>query len=69
MNKIYTFLVAAEESEKLEALLNIFRIGLNEWDRSKTFEVQGHRLINYTIVCEEERFVSITNLMNGIRAY
>lgn len=69
MKKIYTLLVAAEESEKVEKLLNTFRIGLNEWDKTKTLEVHGHRLISYTIVCEEEVFVSITNLMNGVRAY
>lgn len=69
MNKIFTFLSTVEESERLESLLNTFRIGLNNWDKSKVFEVQGHKLINYTIVTNEETFRSLTTEMNAQRMY
>lgn len=69
MNKVYTILVSENETTRMEKTLNTFRIGLNDWDRSKTLEVQNVRVVNYTIVCSEELFASIVNVMNGTRVY
>lgn len=69
MNKVYTMLISENETTLLEKTLNTFRIGLNDWDRSKTFELQNVRVVNYTIVCSEELFASIVNVMNGLRVY
>lgn len=69
MKKIFTMLVVAEDTNRMESVLNTFRIGLNDWDRTKTFEIDGVKLVNYTILCEENQFTSIVNQMNGTRVY
>lgn len=69
MKKIFTFLVTVEETKKLESLLNTFRIGLNDWDKSRIFAFQGHKIVNYTIITDEETFESLTEQMNGTRTY
>lgn len=69
MRRIYTLLVVAEDTNRVESILNAFRIGLNDWDRSKVFEVPGAKLVNYTILCEEDQFTSIVNQMNATRVY
>lgn len=56
MNKIFNLLVKVEGTRKLESLLNTFRIGLNDWDKSKVFELQGRKVVNYTILTDEETF-------------
>ena len=69
MKKVYTMLVGENETTNMEKTLNSFRIGLNEWDRTKMFDVQGSRFVNYTIICSEDQFESIVNVMNGQRVY
>ena len=69
MKKIFTMLVVEEDAKRMENVLNKIRIGLNDWDRSKTFENLGVKLVNYTILCEDDQFESIVNLMNGTRVY
>ena len=70
MNKlVYTMLIVAEDRERMEKVLNTYRIGLDEWDKTKTFELNGVKLINYTIVCENDVFNSIVETMNGTRVY
>ena len=63
MKMIYTVLVYENYTAQLESLLNRFRVNLNDWDRSKVFDLNGARLVNYTIACTEDIYVSITNLM------
>lgn len=70
MNKlVFTMLVVAEDRERMEKVLNTYRIGLDEWDKTKIFELNGVKLINYTIVCENSVFNSIVETMNGTRVY
>ena len=69
MKKVYTMLVTEMDTARMEKILNTFRVGLNDWDKSKVFTIQGFRMVNYTIVCEEELFTSIVNVMNGTRVY
>ena len=61
MKNIYTILVTVEETSMLEKLFNMYRIGLNDWDKTKPLDFQGAKVINYTIVCEENVFTSIVN--------
>lgn len=67
--KVFTMLAVADDRERMEKVLNTYRIGLNEWDKTKIFDLQGTKLINYTIVCEENVFNSIVETMNGTRVY
>lgn len=69
MKKIFTITVGIQETERMEKLLNAFRIGLNDWDKSKIFNIQNMKLVNYTILCEEDLFTSIVNQMNATRVY
>lgn len=69
MKKVYTLLVLATEVENTERILNAFRVGLNERDHSRVLYVDNTAVVNYTIVCEEEIFVSIVNVINGTRVY
>lgn len=69
MKKIFTIVVTEEEGVKLEGLFNKFQIEMNDWEGSKIFEVQGFKLRTYTVVCDEETFNDITELMNGQRVY
>lgn len=66
---VYTILVGVAEFEKLEKNLNRFRIGLNDWDKTKIFNVSGCEVIHYTIICDEETFISLTKVVNGTRIY
>lgn len=67
MKKVYTYLVYASECSNLEKVLNTFRVNLNDWDKTRTLTINGVSLVNYTIICEESVYVSITNVMNSIR--
>ncbi len=67
--KVFTMLVVVGDRERMEKVLNSYRIGLNDWDKTKIFDLQGTQLINYTIVCEESIFNSIVKTMNGTRVY
>lgn len=66
MKQIYTVLVYEQYTAHLESMLNSFRIGMNDWDRSKTFEFNGERVVNYTIMCTEEIYSSIMNLLYAV---
>ena len=69
MKQLYTMLVWTNSMDRMEKLLGQFRIGLNEWDKTRAFDYQGGQVVSYTILCDESVFVSITNIMNGITVY
>lgn len=69
MKKLYTFTITEDECSALESLLNNFRVCLNDWDKSKKFNVQGHEFRVYTIVCDEDTFDSFVIHMNAQRVY
>ena len=65
MKKIYTVLVYEYDTTRIEKLLNVYRVGLNDWDRTKVFELNGERVVNYTIACTEDVYKTIrTSLYN-----
>lgn len=63
MKMFYSVLVGEGFVSRMESLLNALRIGLNDWDKSKVFEYNGARLINYTIVCTAETYETIVNYL------
>ena len=65
MKEIYVKPISPDKTEKLEKLLNQFRIGLNDWDRTKVLNYNGRELVVYTVVCEKDTWVSISNLMKN----
>lgn len=69
MKRIFNMLVMENDTARLESLLNALRIGLNDWDKTKTFCTRDARFVNYTVVCEEDVFTYIVNIMNGTRVY
>ena len=69
MKKLYTMYVAEHEVTTLENILNMFRIGLNDRDRTKGFGTPGSMVYVYAFICTENEFVSIMNVMNGTRLY
>ena len=70
MKKIYTMLVVASDCERMEKSLNMFHVGLNDWDKSKAFKVADTiEVVNYTILCDDETFTSVTEVMNGTRVF
>ena len=66
MKSIYTVLVYENYTAQVESLLNRFRVGLNDWDRSKVFELNGERVVNYTIACTEDVHTSIVNYLYNV---
>lgn len=66
MKRIYNALVYENSTAAMESVLNRFRVGLNDWDRSKVFEIQNRRVVNYTIVCDEETYQDIVNMMKSV---
>jgi hypothetical protein len=66
MKQIYNVLVYENYTAKLESLLNGFRVGLNDWDRTKVFEIQNQRVVNYTIACDDETYKSIVDALNKV---
>lgn len=66
MKQIYNVLVYESYTAKMESLLNGFRVGLNDWDRTRVFELQNERVVNYTIACDDETYQSIINALNNV---
>lgn len=66
MKLVYNLLVLENCTARVETLFNRLRVGLNDWDRSKVFELNGTRLVNYTIVCTREQYDSIKESMYNV---
>ena len=66
MKQFNVMLVREDQTSAMERVLNMFRIGLNEWDRTRVLYYQGYGYVNYTIVCTEEVFTSIKDVMNQV---
>ena len=63
MKKLHIKAVATNMTTKMEKVLNTFRIGMNDWDKTKTFNTQGQDVVIYTILCEDDTFESIKEIM------
>lgn len=66
MNKmVYTLLVVKESCAKVESILQRYRIGLNDWDKTKELRVCDGTMINYTIICEPTTYEDIMSTYYG----
>ena len=63
MKNFYAILVREEQTANMESVLNKFRVGLNEWDRTRVLYSNGHGYVNYTIICTEDVFKSIKRMV------
>ena len=64
MKKFYCILVREDQTTTMEKALNRFRIGLNEWDRTRVLYSDGVGYVNYTIICTDKTFRSIFQIVN-----
>lgn len=67
MKTLNALVVKPEECQKIESLFNKFLIDMNDWDRSKKFEVKGCEVVVYNVVCDEDTYKSIKNLIKESR--
>lgn len=65
MKQVFVKVVWAEDTAKMEKTLNIYRVGLNDWDRTKVLNYNGRGIINYTIVCTQETYDAINQAMES----
>lgn len=65
MKDMFVKLVLVEDTAKMEKILNMYRVGLNDWDRSKVFNYKGSNLVNYTIMCTRETYDAIVSAMKN----
>lgn len=63
MKQIYAILVLEKQMDAIERLLNLYRVGLNDWTKCRVRRRQG-AYIKYCIMCTADTFESITNIVN-----
>lgn len=63
MMNIFNRRIEVSDINKMEKLLNVFKVGLNNWNRSEAYSVNGKAYVNYTIRCSENTFVGIMSGM------
>lgn len=64
MKKFYNMVVRVDQTVTMEKALNRLRIGLNEWDRTRVLYSNGVGYVNYTIICTDETYASIYQVIN-----
>lgn len=64
MKNIYNITVYVGDSAKMESTLGAFRIGMNDWAKTRVLDWNGSKIISYTVLCDENTFESIMNIMN-----
>lgn len=65
MKNMYNMMVYINDAEKFEKALNRLRIGLNDWDKTRVMILNGERVVNYTVICEQSVCESIINIMRS----
>ena len=61
--QLYNLSIVEDHANRLESLLVSFRIGFNDWDKTRVFETESGRLIVYTIFCKESTINSIVTCL------
>lgn len=64
MKKFYNMVIREDQTVTMEKALNRFRIRLNEWDRTRVLYSNGVGYVNYTIICTDETYGSIYQIVN-----
>ena len=65
MKKVFVNVVRVEDAARMEKILNVCRVSMNDWDRTKVFELNGVNFIIYNIVCEPEIHETINSAIKG----
>lgn len=66
-NGLNIIAVRLEECSKIEKLFNMFRIGLNDWDVSRKFDLDGLPIAIYIVKCYDSSVIeSIKNQIKNI---
>ena len=66
MARVYSILVDAANINRMDSVLNRFRIGLHNWDRSRVLMYQGREVVNYTVICTEDEYAAIMDTLNNV---
>lgn len=69
MKGFYTILLSYEDCGRFESMLNMLRISLNDWDKTKTFDYNSTKIVNYTILCTEDVFNTISHQIKAWYVY
>lgn len=69
MKKFYFICYVKEEEESLLKLLKNFKDKIEDYELSKTFNVQGQHICSCSIVTDEETFSEITKALHGERLF
>lgn len=67
MKDLRIFVVEPTECNLIEGLFNKFKVGLNDWDRTKIFHVRGRDVVIYHVICDEDTQESIKNVIRDSR--
>lgn len=66
MKKMHVHPVREKDIAKMEKMLNMCRVGLNDWDKTKVFNYRGVNIVIYTIICTEDIHDTIEQAMKNI---
>lgn len=67
--KLFTITALKSEKKLVKRTLKKFRKAISDSDKTKVFDVNGCRMLNFGVVCTEEAFLEIITAMNGTRLY
>ena len=67
--KLFTITALKAEKNTVKKILKKFRKHISDSDKSKVFNIQGNRMMQFHVVCTEETFSEIISAMNGTRVY
>ncbi len=59
----YAMMVRENQTDAMERVLIRFRIGLNNWDKTRVLYFKGEGYVSYTILCTADTFKSIKAMM------
>ena len=63
MKDLFVKIVRVGDIAKMEKILNIYRVGLNDWDKTKVFTYKDTDIVIYNIMCTREVFDAIKSAM------
>ena len=63
MKQVFNMGVYVEDTARFEKILNMYRIGLNDWDKTKVFDAYNGKVVFYIIMCTEQEYNNIRNTM------
>ena len=67
--KLFMLTVMETDVEATEQILKELENEILDFEKSKVFDVQGFRILNYSVVCSEETLEKIISVVNATRLY